>query len=1073
MFLTLLLGITCSAQTFGAKVELLSCEFLENPLGIDARNPRLSWVLSSNARGEKQSAYEIMVASSEKKLAAHEGDLWSSGKVASDKSIHVNYAGKSLPSRQECFWKVRVWDNDGKPSAWSKPAQWSMGLLDANDWKAQWIGQDGTDSRAKLEGASWIWFPEGNPADKAPVGKRWFRKVVTLPPDRKVTAAQLFATADNHFVAYINGQKLGEGANFKAASGFDVLSNLRPGTNVLAIVANNTGEAANPAGAIALLRVNFSEGKPLLVPTDATWKTTDKEQVAWQKAEHDDTAWIAAKNLGAAGIGPWGEIGAPEDRYLPARYLRKEFSVDKRVKRATAYISGLGLSELHINGQRISDHVLSPGLTEYNKRVLYVTHDVTSQIKSGANAVGVILGNGRYYAPRLKVPTETLTYGFPKLLFQLHVDYMDGSSATIVSDGSWKLSSNGPIRGNNEYDGEDYDARLEMAGWHKASFDDASWQLANAVQPPGGKLEAQMIEPIRVTETLKPVSMKEVKPGVYVYDLGQNMVGWCRVKVSGPSGTQIKLRYAEILKPDGTIYLDNIRSAKVTSTYTSNGGTADYEPSFTYFGFRYVELTGYPGKPTLSTIEGRVVHDDIESTGEFTCSNPLLNQIWKNVRWGLRGNYRSLPTDCPQRDERQGWLGDRAFESKGETYMFNTAALYAKWLRDMADGQKDNGSLSDVCPAYWPLYSDNVTWPSASVIMPSMLYEQFGDAGIIATHYASMKKWMEHMGTFMKDGIIEKDSYGDWCVPPEEQSLIHSKDPKRQTSRPLLATSYYYNNCRLMERYAALLDKKEDAKHYRELAATIKTAFNNKFLNKERGQYDNGTQTSCVLPLAFGLVPDDQRQRVVQTLIKNIQEVTHGHIGTGLVGGQWLNRVLSDNGHADVVYTMATKTNYPSWGYMISKGATTIWELWNGDTADPAMNSGNHLMLVGDLMLWLHEYVAGIKSDPAQPGFKHIIMKPHLVGDLEYAKASHRSPYGLIVSDWKKDGAAFQWKVSVPPNTTATVYVPVSHPQHFTSEGGKPISANPHVKHLRREGRWETYQVAAGNYYFENKHSEK
>jgi alpha-L-rhamnosidase len=507
----------------------------------------------------------------------------------------------------------------------------------------------------------------------------------------------------------------------------------------------------------------------------------------------------------------------------------------------------------------------------------------------------------------------------------------------------------------------------------------------------------------------------------------------------------------------------------VTDVYTKGGdGVETWEPRFTYHGFRFVEVTGWPGKPTLDDIEGRVVHDDVRRAGDFACSNPLINQIYKNIVWGTRGNYRSMPTDCPQRDERQGWLGDRGEESRGEMYLYDNAALMSKWLCDMADSQKDTGSVPDVCPAHWPIYSDNVTWPSTTVILPSSLLRQFGDAEIIGDHYDSAKKWVDYMLTFVKDGIIDRDSYGDWCVPPEDPKLIHSQDPARQTNKALLATSYLYYDLRLMERYAKQLEQSEDAARFGKLADDLKAAFNKKFYNRELGQYDNGSQTSCVLPLYFGLVPQSERQRVFDRLVRKITQETNNHIGTGLIGGQFLNRVLSDNGRADLAYTIAAQKDYPSWGYMVGQGATTVWELWNGDTADPAMNSGNHLMLVGDLAIWLYESLAGIRPDDLEPGFKHIIMRPEVVAGLDWVQASHRSPYGLIESSWQKKGAALEWKITIPPGATATVSLPAADPSNAKESGG-PLPEAEGVEVVGvKDGRIEL-RLGSGKYDFESK----
>jgi alpha-L-rhamnosidase len=1065
-----------AASASALVVSDLRCEYLENPLGIDVLQPRLSWMLAASkrsARDEGQTGYQVLVARNRNELDADQGDLWDSGKVRSEQSVQVRYAGKALGSQQECFWKVRVWDRDGKVSAWSKPARWAMGLLNASDWHGKWIGLDETAAAragAKVLGdAHWIWFPGGQPETAAPVGSCYFRRALTLPADQVIKRATLLFTADDSGQCFVNGKKVGQSSDFHTAGQFDVAKHLRPGENVVAMVVENGGSDPNPAGLIAQLRVEFAAGgTPLVVPSDASWKSARKESTGWKEAGFDDLGWQSAQNLGLPGMAPWGQINGPEDRRLPARMLRREFAVGEKLRRATAYISGLGLSELYLNGEKVSDDVLSPALSDYTKREFYVTYDVTRQLRKGNNAVGVILGNGRFYAPRTKAPTGTVGYGYPKLMFQLRLQYEGGTSAEVVSDGAWKLTTAGPIRANNEYDGEEYDARREMQGWDVAGFDDSQWQAAQGVTAPGGQLSAQMIQPIRITATLKPIALTQPKSGVWIYDFGQNMVGWCRLKVSGPRGTEVTLRHAETLKPDGTLYLDNLRGAKVADTYTLKGkGTETYEPRFTYHGFRFVELTGYPGTPRLSTLEGQVVNDDLSHAGEFACSNPLLNRIYSNILWGVRGNYRSMPTDCPQRDERQGWLGDRCAESKGETYLFNTAALYAKWLQDMADAQKPNGSVSDVCPAYWPIYSDNVTWPSSTVVIPQTLHDQFADEAVVAVHYASAKKWMDYMRGFVTNGIIARDSYGDWCVPPEEQTLIHSKDPNRKTDKALLATAYLYYDSRLMAGYATALGKTEDAQYFTRQAEQLKAAFNARFFRADRGQYDNGSQTSCVLPLAFGLVPEGERARVFAHLVRKITDETHNHIGTGLIGAQYLMRVLTDGGRADLAYTIASQRTYPSWGYMVEKGATTVWELWNGDTADPAMNSGNHVMLVGDLNIWLHENLAGIKSDPQQPGFKHIVMCPEPVGDLTSVKATHRSPYGLIVSDWTKREERLEWNITVPVNARATVLVPASTADAVT-ESGKPATQARGVKFAKLENGRAVFLLGSGNYRFES-----
>ncbi|HWB54111.1 MAG TPA: glycoside hydrolase family 78 protein [Tepidisphaeraceae bacterium] len=880
----------------------LQCQWLTNPLGIDTPKPALSWQMNSSVRGAHQTAYRILVGSSSSALEQDDGDVWDSGKIESDKSVEISYAGRPLVSGQRVCWKVRLWDKDGEPTRWSKPAQWSMGLLQPPDWTGHWIGKD--------------------------------------------------------------------------------------------------------------------------------------------------------------------EKSVAKDRHLPARWLRKEFSTNKKIRRATVHFAGLGWSELYINGQKIGDAVLSPALSDYTKRVYYLTYDATDALRRGPNVLGVILGNGRFFAPRDTDPSDTVNYGFPKLLLQLHIQYANGSTENIVSDGTWKLTTAGPIRANNEYDGEDYDARMELAGWDKPGFDDSHWQPAQLVAAPAGKLVAQIMDPIRIIGTVEPIASHQLKPGVFIYDMGQNMAGWVRLKVHGPAGATVTLRFSERLHPDGTLNIDNLRSAKATDHYTLSGkGTETWQPRFSYHGFRYIEMTGYPGTPTLDTLRGEVVADDLQSAGTFVCSNQLINKIYHNMFWGIRSNYHSIPSDCPQRDERQGWLGDRSEECRGESYLFLNRNIYSKWVTDIADSQNAKGGLSNVCPAYWPLYSDNVTWPSTFIIVPGVLLDQYGDTRTLAAHYPQMVRWIDHMAGYIKDDILPRDNYGDWCVPPADPKVIHSTDPKQQTAGAILSTTYFYHCLKLMSRYAALLHHPEDVSRFDALAARLKIGLNKKFLNLKLGQYDNGSQTSCVLPLAFNMVPPDEHHVIFDHLIQQITQVSHMHIGVGLVGGQWLNRVLSENDRPDIAYNLFTNQTYPSYGYMLDHGATTIWELWNGNTADPRMNSGNHVMLIGDSLIWLYQDLAGIRPDPAHPGFKHIILHLTPVGDLTFVKATHLSPYGMIVSDWSRNNHQFLWKVTIPPNTTATLFLPTNSPQSIR-ESGHRLSDADGVKVVKSDADRIELDLLPGTYHF-------
>lgn len=755
---------------------------------------------------------------------------------------------------------------------------------------------------------------------------------------------------------------------------------------------------------------------------------------------------------------------------LSARYFRKEFQLNNKVTKATVSIIGLGLYELYINGQRIGTQVLAPVPTNYSEGVKYNTFDVTAQLKKGANAIGAILGNGRFFTMRQNYKTYKIrNWGMPRMLLQLDVEYANGRKQSIVTDNTWKVTSNGPIRTNNEYDGEEYDATKEMPGWSTTGFNDRAWLPVEMVKAPDGKPEPQMTPNMQVMQTIKPLAILKSSSGKFILDMGQNMAGWLRIRVEGNAGDQVTLRFAETLDDKGEIYVANFRDARSTDIYTLKGGAQEmWEPRFTYHGFRYVEITGWPGVPTVNDFDGRLVYDEMASTGTFISSEKTLNQIHQNAWWGIASNYKGMPVDCPQRNERQPWLGDRAIGSYGESFLFANQSVYAKWLDDIQQSQTKEGAIPDVAPAYWNYYSDNMTWPATYLQIADMLYRQFGDVQPIAKHYDSMKSWMDYMRKkYMTDFILIKDKYGDWCVPPESPEMIHSKDPLRQTDGQLISTAYYFQLSKLMEKFATLLDKKDDAGYFNGLAYNVKNAFNNKFFDVEKGYYGNNSVSSNLFPFYFGMIPEENKAKVLDNIVKKITIENNSHISTGLVGGQWLMRGLTENGRADIALKIATNRDYPSWGYMIEKGATTIWELWNGDTANPAMNSRNHVMLLGDLMIWYYENLAGIKA--AEPGFSTIVMNPALPEGLDSVNASYESVYGKIVSDWKKSATDFSWNITIPANTKAIVYIPASDSEQVM-ESGKPANATEGVKFLRMESGKAVFEVSSGEYHFVSKY---
>jgi alpha-L-rhamnosidase len=823
------------------------------------------------------------------------------------------------------------------------------------------------------------------------------------------------------------------------------------------------------------------KGAPLQSATTYFWKVnvvTNKgtakqaEKAFFSTGLLHESDW-KAKWIGYDKASAWDSIS--QWSRLSARYLRKEFTNATQVKRATVYISGLGMYELYINGKKIGDQVLAPNPTDYRKSFFYNTHDVTAQIKKGNNAIATILGNGRFFTMRQNYKTQKHnTFGYPKLLLQLEIEYVDGTKKIVVSDESWKLNVDGPIRTNNEYDGEEYDATKDFKGWTSAGFNDSQWLQPELVAAPAGKITAQFSAPMKVMQTIKPVSIKNIGNGKYILDMGQNFAGWIKMSVHGQRGTKITLRYAESLQANGELFTANLRDAKVTDVYTLRGinnifpmeAWEVWHPSFVYHGFRYVEITGFPGTPTIHNFEGQLVYDDIATTGSFTSSNSTLNTVYKNAWWGIASNYKGMPVDCPQRNERQPWLGDRVIGAQGESYMFDNATLYAKWMDDIQQSQNAEGAIPDVAPAFWNYYSDDVTWPAAFITISNNLYNQFGDLQPIQKNYASMKKWMWYMrDKYLVDNIMTRDKYGDWCVPPEDLHLIHAKDSSRLTDGKLIASAYYYKLLAYMQRFATLTGNIADIKEYEELANKMRMAFQQKFYNPAKQYYSNNTITSNLLPLYFGICPDSLKEKVFANIYTKIRIEAKGHISTGLIGTQYLFRGLTEYNQNELAYTMASNTTYPSYGYMAANGATTIWELWNGNTADPNMNSQNHVMMLGDLLIWYYENLAGIRTDKTAVGFKKIIMKPSVPAGLQFVDASYKSAYGLIKSNWKNSIDHFEWNITIPANTSATICIPAAAAEEIF-ESGKNITANANIKFIKIDKGAAVLEIASGTYHF-------
>ncbi len=900
LILTLLLQAELRGETNTSRMKpvALRCEYLVNPLGIDVLQPRLSWVLESmhpGERGLKQTAYRILVATSEARLLAGQADLWDSGMEESNQSTQVVYTGKPLASRARCWWRVRVWDEQRRSSPWSEAATWTMGLLNFADWRGHWIGG----------------------------------------------------------------------------------------------------------------------------------------------------------------------ITDPQDAH--AIYLRKAFFLRRRPTRATVYICGLGYYELYLNGKRIGDHVLDPAFTDYDKRVLYVTYDLSGLLHQGANTIGVILGNGWYH------PITPDLFGFekapwrqaPKLLMNADLKFSDGSRQVIASDSSWKWST-GPIVFNCIRGGETYDARLEKARWNEPRYDDAGWQGAVVVRAPRGQLKAQMEPPLRVTETVHPAKLSEPKPGIYLFDLGVNLTGWARLEVSGDPGQKISLDYNEVLHPDGTLDTKYSHSHtygrfQVDELILNGQGRGVLEPRFTYHGFRYVQVTGLKHKPALSSLVGMGVHTDWESAGEFSCSNPKINQMEKAIRQTLSNSAHSMPGEEPTR-EKMGWTQDGLNTMEAAIYNFGAASVYTNYLFDMIDAQESNGHVPPIVPTNgWgrtkprggpPDFSDP-WWGGTLPYVAEKLYEYYGDRRVLEVAYEPMKRWVDYLSSTAHDHLIDW-WLGDWLE-------IGSDGRPKRTPIVQTSTAGYFYCAMAVSRTAEILGKADDARVYRQLAEQIKSSFNQHFLDPATGFYARDSQTSEVLPLCLDIVPKEKRKLVLERLIEDLHR-HHDHLTTGFVGVMPMLHGLVDWGYPDLAYTVAMQEDTPGFLQMIADGNSTM-----GESMDNLAGSRHHPFgsCIGS---FLFRDIAGIRPDPSYPGFEKIIIRP-VLGNLNWAKARYDSTRGPITVDWKRSAQQFTLSLTIPPNTTATVYLPAESSGAIT-EGGVPISEAPDVKLLRIENGTGSLDIRSGSYSF-------
>jgi alpha-L-rhamnosidase len=1024
----------------------LRADYRENPLGIDDPAPQLSWQSDSTERNWKQAAFEVLVATTPQGLQAGDADVWDSGKQTSAQSVAIAYAGPALRSHTRYYWAVRVWGSSGQQSESSEAAWWEMGLLEKSDWSAKWISRTDPEAAADRAGIRWIWTKDHDAMLAEPKSVFLFHTSIKLK--QKPKDAALFVLARGDFKASVNGKQVGAKHEWHDFDREDVTDELRPGANSIDI--QITVAEPNPFGPDAqskiskggfagLLKITSSNGSIHRVFTNQKWTSRAEDEPKWRKA-------AVVAELGDAKFGDVPPLPAP------AALLRRTFDVAKTIESARLYVTALGSYRMFVNGQRVGNDVLTPGFTDYSKRVQYQTYDVTQQVTGGKNVLGALLGEGWFASG---MTWTGLSYFFQpppvRLLAQLEIQYSDGSRDTISSDGSWKTAAS-PVLRSEIYSGETYDARDETANWNQTSFDDSAWQPATIVPDSSAPVVAQLDAPVRVVQTVTPVSVTPVN-GVYVFDMGQNMVGWARLNVSGPAGTRVRMRFAERLNSDGSIYTENLRNADATDTYVLRGGSDEtYSPHFTFHGFRYVEVSGFPGTPTTANITGEVASSvSGDPSAHVNTASDLVNHMWSIGIWGQRGNFLSIPTDCPQRDERLGWMGDAGVFWRTGTYNFDIDAFSHKFMHDVTDGQTAAGDFTNVSPdSLRPYGSEGAPgWADAGVIIPWTTWMQYGDVAIIKRNWDAMQRFMEFIAKANPD-FIRKNGVGpnfaDWLAPDD------------RTNKDLLATAYWALVARMMEQMAHAIGKEDDAQRYADLISNIRIAYQKAYI-KDDGTVGTGTQTSYVVTLYAKLAPESLEPAMVDNLVKDI-ESRNWHLSTGFLGTPFLLFTLADHGRTDVAYRLLLNDTYPSWGYMLSKGATTWWERWNGDTGDPSMNSYNHYAF-GSVVAWVYRYLAGIDTATDGAGFRHIVIHPHPDAAMDHASGEYDSVYGKIYTEWRQTSNTFSLKVSIPANTSATVYLPLKPNAQLWQDGSVINGAQANGSYV--------VQAGAGTYAFEVK----
>ncbi len=1028
----------CSKTTDSLTVENMRCEYLKEPLGIDIQHPRFSWELESVETGKLQTAYRVLVSADSTLLSKDQVDAWDSKKINSNHTNQITYEGAPLRPHTFYYWKIQVWDEKGRLSAWSPVTRFSTGPLSADDWTAQWIG----DPEAIIAPEKIYYQDWGYRSDLStnPEVDKWL--TIDLEQEQPVDVVKLYPLQleGSYLFPLRFTVELSTDPDFNKStvivdeSQQDIVKRdftpytkslasplsgryLRLNVTKIPSVKDNRFEYGLAEIEVSYKNKNIALGKPVL--------TSDKQIPQYWGNSRWDASLITDGYFKPNNNPPYS-LPVP-----PSPLLRKEIEIDKKIKHAFYYTSGLGIYEAYINGQKVGRQVLAPEWTDYDSHVQYQTHEVSALLKQGTNVLGAMLADG-WYAGAIWSHPERGGYGFSRYFMgQLVICFEDETSVTINTDKSWKYLPRGPVTQASIFDGELYEATYLPVGWNRSGFDDSAWKTPSVYNKTKINLCAQMNEPIAVIEKIKPVSIRKIADDKYIFDLGQNMVGWCRLHLPYNPKRPIVLRYAEILDEDSSLYIANLRAAKQTDTYIpGDEQVIEYEPRFTYHGFRYVEISGLTRKPDLNQILGKMVASSSPVTGSFSCSNKDINQLWKNIRWTQWDNMISVPTDCPQRDERAGWMGDAQVFSQTAIYNLDMAAFYTKWVRDIRDSQLDDGRFPDIAPhvGFWQAFFNSPGWADAGVIVPWKVYLNYNDTVILSKQYEAMKIFVNFVHRRNPDLIWVNsigNMYGDWL---NGNTIIADDYPQTGGAVPndVFATAYFAYSTELLSKTAEILGKRQDHEYYCLLADSIRKTFADHFVAAD-GTIKGNTQAGYALALELDILPDSIRNLAAGHMVETVKNYNF-RMSTGIHTTIRLMNQLSEFGFQDIAYTLLLSRRFPSWLYSIDQGATTIWERWDGYVKgrgfqNPGMNSFNHVA-IGAVGEWMYQHILGIQYDELQPGYRHFYIKPQPGGNLEWAKGNYHAITGNIGVAWTDKNNLFTLDVTVAANTEATVVMP-------------------------------------------------